>query len=270
MPTVVSGNTITVSAGDIIRSAMMEIGALAAGEQPQTEEYSWGMEKLQRLFDRYNARRPMIWNVTFLRVTPPANKQPVTIAANPQADIDVTDTIGMRPVEIINAALILSTGGVEVEIPIALVDDAWWAHQTIKSLSSTYPTSLYYSPDWPSPESGSSGTQVGFGNIYLWPIPNTVNDLRLEVRTTIAQLKNYNDVFSMPPAYWDAVVYPLAVSLCPSFERSASPELLELEKRSIKAIQSNNISSPRLSTDAPSTRGNSARPDFNFLDGLSR
>ena len=107
------------------------------------------------------------------------------------------------------------------------------------------------------------------GQIFFWPIPTATHDVQLQYRTVLTEYTGYNQTFTMPPAYWDAIVYPLAVSLCPSFERTASAELLELEKRAIKAIQVNNISSPRLSSDAPSGKGvNQARPDFSFLTGM--
>lgn len=244
-------NSITVKALDIIKDAMLEIGALAAGENPSSDDEAWILRKLQRLIDRYNARRPMIYNVNFPRFTLKANHSPHTIG--PGGDFD----INQRPVEIVAAALILA-GGSEVEIPINLRDDAWWADNRLKALTSTYPTNLYYSPDWP------------LGNLNFWPVPTSVNDVRLEMRLVLTEVTSYAQTISLPPGYWDALVYPLAISLCPSFERSASPELLELNRQAIKAVQSNNTTSPRLASDAPSQKGNSSRPDFNFLTGSTQ
>lgn len=253
MPIVLSGNSITVTALDVIKAAMLEIGVLAAGENPSNEESSWVLQKLQRLIDRYNARLPMIWNVNFTQFTPPANKQPITIGPGGAADLNVT----LRPPEIMSASLILP-GNPAVEIPINIRDDKWWADNRIKGLTSVYPTSLYYSPDSP------------LGNIYLWPIPTAVNNIRLQMRTVIAQLANYAATFAMPPGYWDAIVYPLAVSLCPSFERTATPELVQLSREAIKAIQSNNMTSPRSKNDVPTVSSSQGHTDFNFLTGSSR
>jgi hypothetical protein len=74
----------------------------------------------------------------------------------------------------------------------------------------------------------------------------------------------------MPPAYWDLIVYELAISLCPGFHTSANSELIAGYKAANKAVQVNNISSPRLASDSPSQGSGSGRPDFNFLTGLSR
>ena len=60
-------NSITVKVLDIVTESMQEMGALAAGE---TAPYSGcrpgrSGRKLQRLIDRYNARKVMVYNVNF-------------------------------------------------------------------------------------------------------------------------------------------------------------------------------------------------------------
>jgi hypothetical protein len=95
------------------------------------------------------------------------------------------------------------------------------------------------------------------------------HQVNVQTRQILGEFATYAGAFSMPPAYWDAIVYELAISIGPSFEREASSTLIGLWKASIKAIQVNNISSPRLVSDAPS-QGGSGAPDFNFLNGLNR
>lgn len=247
-------NSITVTVQSVITAAMQEIGAISSGETPSLADSAQILQKLQRLVDTFNARRPMIYNVNFQRFTLPVNTAPVTIG--PGQDFD----INMRPVEIESISLILinSTGNGTVEIPLNKRDQDWWAAQTIKNLTSTLPTDFYYSPDWPN------------GGIYFWPVPTAVNDVRLQLPLVLGEYTAYNTSFTMPPAYWDAMVYTLAVSICPMFNTSASADLLNLRKEAIKAIQVNNIASPRLKSDAPSqpTTAN-ARPSWSFLTGMS-
>ncbi len=246
-----AANSITVKVLDIIKASMQEIGALAGGEQPSNDDQVWVLQKLQRLIDRYNARQPMVYNVNFATYTILANTNPVTIG--PGGDIDVNQ----RPIDILTMALFLNYNSTPVKLNLNKRDQQWWAAQTIPSLTSSVTTDFYYSPDWP------------LGNIYLWPIDTVTADYQIQSQLVLTQAKNYSDNFTMPPAYWDAIVYPLAISLCPSFQRSASPELVQLAAQSIKAIQVNNISSPRLSSDAPSGKGvNDARPDYSFLTGM--
>jgi hypothetical protein len=101
-------------------------------------------------------------------------------------------------------------------------------------------------------------------------VPTAVNQVNVQSRLVLGEITSYVQTFSMPPAYWDAIVYELAISLGPSFEREASTTLIGLWKAAIKAVQVNNIQSPRLASDSPSQPMGGGRPDFNFLDGLTR
>lgn len=245
-----SANSITVSALDILNASLFEIGALAAGESAALDDLTWVLTKLQRLLDRYNARRPMIYNVEFQLFTLTPGKQPHTIG--PGQDFDVNQ----RPVRIDSASVVLVQSTANVDVPINIRDDAWWADQRVKNLQSTYPTDLYYSPGWPN------------GECFFWPIPQQANGMRLQFATVLAQVTTYAQQISMPPGYWDAIVYPLAVSLCPSFERTASADLLRLGGQALKAIETNNIASPRGTTADAGMPGVGRRGDFNYYSGL--
>lgn len=243
-------NSITVTALDLITAAMQEIGALAPGETPSNDDQAWVLQKTQRLIDRYNARKPMIYNVNFTLFTMQPNHQPHTIG--PNADFDANQ----RPVRIESAAVVLVQSVSNVDVPLNIRDDQWWADQRVKNLQSTYPTDVYYSPGWPN------------GELFFWPIPTQANGMRLQMAYVLNQLTSYDQSFSMPPAYWDAIVYPLAISLCPSFERTASQDLLRLGAQALKAIETNNIASPRGSAADSGMPGVGRRSDFNYYSGL--
>ena len=250
-----AANSITVSALDIINAAGMEIGALAGGEQFSNDDLTWVLQKLQRLIDRYNAREVMVYNVNFsvFTLNPPGNPlNPTTIG--PGGNFDVNQ----RPVSIESIGLILDNGTPGVELPLNRRDQDWWANNRIKGLTSTLPTDFYYSPDWP------------LGGIYFWPVPTASHQVRLQSRLVLSEYTGAGQRFTMPPAYWDLIVYELAISIAPGFERTPSDILLALWRAAIKAVQVNNISSPRLASDSPSQSRGGSRPDFNFLDGLSR
>jgi hypothetical protein len=251
----VPANSITVTAQSLITAAMQEIGALSPGEQASNEDAAWVLQKLQRLIDRYNAQEAMVYSVDFQVFTLNAGANPVTIG--PGATFDVAQ----RPVSIESASLIMNNGSPttnQVEILLNMRDDMWWAQQTIKGLTSTLPTDLYYSANWPN------------GNLYFWPAPTATNQVRLEMRLVLGQITSYAARFSMPPAYWDLVINELAVQIAPSFEKPVSPDLRGNYMRALKAVQVNNISSPRMGSDAPTQSSTSnSRPHWSFLTGLS-
>ena len=251
-------NSITVSALDIITAAMMELGILASNEVPSAADAQWGLTKLQRLIDRYNARLPMIYNVNFTIFTMPAGSNPFTIG--PGATFDVNQ----RPVNIPSIGLILQ-GTPGVEIPMNNRDQDWWANNRIKALTSTFPTDYYYSPDWLVQSDGSQ-----WGQIFFWPEPTSSFQINLQSRQVLGEYGAVTADFTMPPAYWDLIVYELAISLAPSFGKQPDQILVAGRQAALKAVQVNNISSPRLASDSPSQTSSGSRPDFNFLDGLTR
>ena len=251
MPT--PANSITVKILDVITDSMKEIGVLAAGETAPIDQTADVLKKLQRLIDRYNAREVMVYNVNFSTYTIPANSNPVTIGPGGVIDIN------QRPVDILSMALFLNSNSIPVKLTLNKRDQQWWAAQTIPSLTSSVTTDFYYSPDWP------------LGNIYLWPIDTVTADFQLQSRLVLTEATSYSQDFTMPPGYWDLIVYDLADSIAEMFGRSSTPDLLRKLGIARKAVQVNNMQSPRLSSDAPSSRGNNeARPDFNFLTGLSQ
>jgi hypothetical protein len=247
-----AANSITVTALKIITAAGKEIGAYAAGEQIPIGDAADLLEKLQRVIDTFNARDPMIYNVNFQTFTIIPNTQPITIGPGQMFDVN------QRPRDIISASVILNnTQPTQVEIRLNIRDQQWWANQIVKNLTSTYPTDLYYSPDWAD------------GGIYLWPIPTQANAILLQIPLVLGEYTSYAQQFSMPPGYWDAIVYSLAVALGPMYERPISADLLRLRTEAIKAMQSNNIASPRgITADAgmPGTRQRGG--DFNYISGL--
>jgi len=249
-----AANSITVTALAIITAAGQEIGALAVGETFSTDDQAWVLQKLQRLIDRYNATEAMVYNVNFALFTlnPPANPlDPTTIG--PGGDFDVNQ----RPVSIESIGLILDGGTPGVEVPLNRRDQDWWANNRIKGLTSTLPTDYYYSPDWP------------LIRLFAQPVPTASHQVRLQSRLVLTETTSYTQSFSMPPAYWDLIVYELAISIAPSFNTTPSGALTALWKAALKAVQTNNISSPRLASDSPTQTRGGRRPDFNFLDGLT-
>jgi hypothetical protein len=258
MPTFTPTNaSVSALVSELVRSALLEINAIQADETPSAADAAWGQEKLQRLIDQYNARRPLIYNVNFATFTLQANHSPHTIG--PGGDFDVA----VRPVELVAAALVLVNGGTQTDLPLYLGDDAWWAYQVqIKNLISTLPTGVYYSPDTP------------LGQLFFWPIPTVTNLVRLETWVGLAQAVNQGTRIAMPQGYWDALVLSLAKTLAPSFGAAAlaivsSPIFLDNWKVAMNAIEGNNQQSPRSSNiqSGMPNKNPASRPGFNFLTG---
>lgn len=257
-------NSVTFKALDLVNSAMTELGLKSPEETLSTNDQNWGLEKLQRIIDRWNAARPTVFNVTFQKYTLLANTQPITIGpgGHTPAPQFAMPNGQARPVKIVAASVVLTSSTPNVDAPFLKIrDDAWWAANRVKGLTSTLPTDLYYSPDNP------------LGNLYFWPIPTVANDVRLEMWTALAQVIDINTTsYGAPPGYWDALVMSLADALIPSYGTAVSPETAVMVRsakaQAMKTIEANNMKSPRIATVAPGQKcrvGN--RADFNWMTG---
>lgn len=246
-------NSITVTSEQLISAALQEIGAQSPGEPVSNDDNPWVLQKLQRVIDNFNARLPMIYNVNFSTFTLVANLAPHTIGPTG------TFAVNQRPIDIPSISLILNnTSPSQVEIPLNRRDQDWWAAQNVKNLKSAIPTDYYYSQDWPN------------GQIYFWPVPSAVNNVLIQSRQVLAEITSYVQAFTMPPGYWDAVVYSLAVALGPSYEKPISADLRSLMNEAIRAVQSNNIQSPRGSTADAGMPGVGGRGGWNYYSNEER
>jgi len=237
---------------DLIKSAMFEINILGAGETPSADEASWGLEKLQRLIDRLNAYRQAIYNVNFQVFTVQANQSPTI---GPTGNF----VVNPRPVRIVSASWLLNpgSGSNQVDTPIRVADNQWWASNPNKQLTSSISTYLYYSPDVPN------------GTCYFWPIPTVSNPVRLELWTSLVVPITTETQLTFPQGYWDAIVLSLAEDLCSGFQKEPSPTLSERKRAAMRIIMGNNAPPPRIDTDyGMPNSGGSGRPDFDFLTGL--
>lgn len=234
----------------IIESAMFETGILSAGDSVSAEDAAWGLDKLQRMIDQWDADRSKIYTVTFLRFTLVPNLAPHTIG--PGGTFNVTQ----RPVKLVSANVVLNPGSSEVEYPLEIWNDQQWADVRIKNLSSNISRGVYYEPQFP------------LGSLYFWPVPTSVNDVKLEVWNSLTQAINQNDILQLPPGYWEAMVLTLALKFCGSFRVSPPPTLASDQIRAIRVIQGNNSAPPLIRTDGGISSGKrTGRPDFYFPTG---
>lgn len=248
-----SNNAVSALASDIIQGALEEIGVSAEGEKVSAADLSVAMPRLQRWVDQVNARRELIYSISFLLFNLIPNHAPHTIG--PNGDFNIP----LRPVKIVGANFILSSGSSNpIDSPEIRIKDAdWWQSNPTKSLQSSIVTHLYYDPATP------------LGNLNFWPICNVVNPVRLEMWNSLAQPISAQSTLALPPGYWDATVLSLARKMCPVFNKPFSADLKAMWNEAMRIIESNNDKPPRISTDdgSPNSR-KGGRPDFNFLTGL--
>lgn len=197
------------SARDLIVETFEDLTVLAPGDPLDETEATRALQKLTRLFDNWNAERAGVYASRLTTYTLTPSLQPHTIG--PAASTP-TFTVTQRPVSIDAANLVVGSGATAVHYPLTVHMFNGWASVPIPGLSTSMPTDLFYSPDWP------------LGRIYLSPVPDTANGLELLTRIVLADLA-LDDTVNLPPGYRDAIALTLGEMLAPSYPPAvAQPE----------------------------------------------
>ena len=170
----------------------------------------------------------------------------------------LTANSATRPTRIEGCNLVLNSSKPSTDLIVNVRDDAWWLGQQVKSITSTIPTDLYYSPDFQN------------GSLYFWPIPTVAYQVRLEVWNVVNQI-NPNTISNtqavIPQAYSQAMMLTLAERICRPLSRAIPAGLAEDAMRARAALQSNNISSPRIASADYGTGLGRHRAGFNWQSG---
>jgi hypothetical protein len=247
--------------GDIVTNALIEIGAVAPGENPDPSEAQFALTRLNKIVDSWNTKRVYIYANQLLDFIITPGLQPHTIGptptGNPQPPAPTFVIKGSRPVRISNANIILNNVFPAVRNPLKIRDSDWWAGQRLQGITTTLPTDLYYSADWPN------------GSLFLWPVPSFAYGLELELETILQGFNALGDTFTAPPGYPLALELTLAELLCPSFERQPSPVLISAASEARRAIAGLNAQAPRIALDEFKSSSGRPAPSFNYRTGGS-
>ncbi len=227
-----------------------------ASGQPLTPDLSeLPLSRLNQIFDTFNAQAETSYVVHFDTFSFIADQQDYTIG--PTASSPDFVVLYARPSEILGANTILDNVSPDVRNPINIRDYQWWQGVSVRSVTTTYPTDLYYEPAWP------------LGILHFWPKPTTTYGLELITNNTFAVV-GINDTVNLPGGYQNAIMLTLAENIAPSFVGSnLSPLTMTKAREARNQVFSNNVLTPRLCTqDAGMPRNNRNRSNFNYRSGL--
>lgn len=218
--------------GDLWRDALLEIAVIDPLDPVPPEMLDLALLRTNGILNQWNATQEATYNVTFPTFTLTPLLSPHTIGPTG------TFTATSRPVAIIGANLQVGTGTNLVNLPIEVVDDAWWLAQPVPNIQSGIPTQLYYSPDWPN------------GSLYFWPVPSVAYGVQLETRQVLAEVTSadYSTDFSMPPGYQRALTLTLAEDLTGPLPVQLSPKLVQKAAEARAIVFANNNAPVRIRT----------------------
>lgn len=213
-----------MTALDLVTDALFEIQVLEAGEVASAADSSLAYTRLNKMLDSFNAERLLIFSI--VRV----NLGNLTIGQQ-------TYTLGpgayfnqLRPVRIERYGIIsLNNISQPLELPLEELTVDQWADIPVKNIQSSLPQKIWDDQGWP------------YRTLSYWCIPSA------NVQTTIypwVQLNSFPDLttdVTFPPAYYECLLYNLALRLANPFGGNVPPLLPQMAAESKARVKALNV-----------------------------
>jgi hypothetical protein len=239
---------------DLLRSSLRLIGAIQPGRAPTGAELVESMFVANSMLDAWSAEQLAVFTSRYDLLSLTANQQSYTIGIDPAGIVTAQYSIP-RPVRITDANLLISS---TVRRPILPINQTKWAairYQTVYAP----PRKVYLDGSYAS----------GIANLLFYPIPDQAYQWEQYSWQALAAFAEPTDIVQFPPGYADAIRYNLAVRLAPEWGKTASPDLIELARKSKAVIGSLNSPSIELRTGGDGALLNGGTGGlYNWMDGL--
>lgn len=226
---------------DIIIDAMNLIGVIEISETPTAAEMQTGLKALNMMLDRWSAHRLMLRSTTSLTKTLTPGKYVYTVGTSTS---DITSNKPLR----IDSAFLRDTNG--QDYPLEIMPKSAYEELQDKSYSQSIPAALFYDP-------GVAQQTEQEGALYLYPIPDSSMTyvLHLDYDDYMSEFSTLTAVITFEPAYYEALVYNLALRLYRRYHtdtaRPVPEDIIALASVSMKTLENLNATQPRAAMDVP-------------------
>lgn len=233
-----------VTVASLITLAMDTVGAINVEEGPSPSELSTGLSRLNMMIDAWSVDDLMVRGTLMESFLVTAGTQSYTIGIN-----------GAWPTtcpSAITDAFIRDGNNLDTPLDVVSMDE--WDSYDDKDFSVARPQSLYFDP---GPAQAAAGQQ---GVIWLYPIPDASTPYTLFIgeQKPLTEFSAVTDTVAFLPAYYEALLYNLAVRLYRSFTKRQQPvpaDVAQLAKESKAVIERMNAERLHMVSDVPGKKG---------------
>ena len=197
-------NTFTVTRDDIIKAAMRNLGALAVGETPETEDYTNCSQALNIMIKSW-AKKGLPLHVTD-EVSIALTLAKVAYTIGPTGS-PVPDKVAYKPLRILEGSFIRDTNGIDT--PVTIISRQEYNNLSDKDTSSV-PNQLYYDPGT------STGTIYVFGESV-----DATHTLYIQSQRQFQDMTSSGDNFDFPQEWFQALKWGLSAELSAEYGTSS-------------------------------------------------
>lgn len=207
---------------DLCTASLQRLGVVAAGETPSSEDTQVALDRLNVLKESWRTERLFTYALVRTTWTIAANDGIYTIGAG--GDIPIARPVFPLRIRLINTAVTPTQ-----EFGIRVLTDAEYAAIPQKSLTSPWPSAVYYNPTSP------------LGTLTFWPVPTVATLQGVIYAPNDSAVLALTDVLDVPPGYQLLYQDNLAVHLAPDFEKQPAPVLVESARDSKANVKRANL-----------------------------
>jgi hypothetical protein len=230
-----------MTARTLITATLRSIRVLGIGDPLQAEDANDALDRLNDWIDSLAAERLTVAVVLRTLKLLGAGIPSYTIGLG--GDIDI-----VRPTHIEAANLIQDVNAaVPFEKPLDVWTDQRWQGCRQKTLTSTYPTAVYYDHDW----------RGGLARLYLWPIPTDCGLTQLVIYTPVAlrEFATLDTDYTFPPAYRRFLRTNFGAEIASEYGKQLSNDQVAAARQSKAQVKRLNVRPAELRVDAALIRG---------------
>jgi hypothetical protein len=214
---------MAITAQDIINKSMRLLGLLAAGEVPTSAEAQDSLYSLNSIIDSYAANPQYYFCTQAEQFSLSFGQNTYTIGNDPDVS-PAANFVAARPIRIVGAFVRANN----VDTPLGLITEQYWNNIASKSAAGT-PTKLLYRPNVP------------YGQILVYPTPNTPVLLIIRAERMIAKYSTLASTQYLPPGYQRLLELSLAMELAPEYGSQVKPEILANLRADLDSLIRTNI-----------------------------
>lgn len=211
---------------DLLTRSLRLIGVLASGETASADMITDALTSMNGMIDSWKNVGLLIYANQIQALTLTSGTQSYTIGVGGTLNVD-------RPVNINRVTCVLNS----IEYDIELVTEAQWSGISVKSLSASLPSKVYFNPAFP------------LGTLYFWPKPSSALSINIYYPAPIAKFSAVNDTVELAPGYEDLIVYGTSDRIAPEYGKELTQSQNQILNKVKTEIMRNNTSDKFMTCD---------------------